>query len=91
MIKREEEKIFKYKGKQITVKQRILTVAQAQNNVKTDCFAYNEIKTDLKDGSQNIVGKTCSALNELVCKNKECRFYKNKSEYIEEIKIEEEK
>lgn len=93
MIKREEEKILTQKGKKVSIKRRIITVAQAQNEIKTDCFAYNEIITELKDGSQNIVGKTCSALNELFCKNKECRFYKTKEQYIkdmENIKTEEE-
>ncbi len=34
---------------------------------KTDCFAYIE-----KNGH-----KLCSALHEMQCKDKECRFYKN--------------
>ena len=39
--------------------------------MKTDCFAYkNERK--------------CLALNELVCKNRECRFFKTKEQFNEE-------
>lgn len=34
------------------------------NNVRTDCFAYNETQND------------CNAFTELFCKNKECKFYK---------------
>jgi len=34
--------------------------------VKEDCFAYDSKY------------KQCTALNDLYCKNEECRFYKNK-------------
>ena len=41
--------------------------------MKTDCFAY---KSKHK----------CWALNELVCKNRKCSFYKTKEQYEEERK-----
>lgn len=34
------------------------------NNVRTDCFAYNETQND------------CDAFTETFCKYKECKFYK---------------
>lgn len=40
--------------------------------VKEDCFAYRKEKEE------------CNALNELYCKNEECKFYKNREEIRKE-------
>ena len=40
--------------------------------IQTDCFAFRKEKLE------------CNALNNLYCKNEECRFYKNRDEYIKE-------
>lgn len=43
--------------------------------IKEDCFGYNpEIRQ-------------CKALTELVCKNKECKFYKTQSQFEDGIKL----
>lgn len=43
--------------------------------IKPDCFGYKEIKTKLNSM------KTCTALTEMLCKNKECPFYKDQETY----------
>lgn len=40
--------------------------------IKKDCFAYKEKQ------------KKCSALNELVCEKRKCRFFKTKEQFNEE-------
>ncbi len=44
--------------------------------IKEDCFAYNG------DKSKTI---PCTALNDLYCKNEECKFYKSKEQREKEI------
>ena len=41
-----------------------LTLDIYENHIKKDCFAYNDRK------------KECTALTQLECRTKECRFYK---------------
>lgn len=43
--------------------------------VRTDCFAYDEKYKD------------CKALREMICKNRECKFYKSRDK-INQGKIE---
>lgn len=47
-------------------------------SIKNDCFAFK--------GSRH----NCRALTELLCKNKDCKFYKTKEQYLKGIKILEE-
>ena len=47
--------------------------------VKTDCFAYQERC------------KQCRVLSELVCKKRECTFYKTQEQYDSDRKIAEAK
>ena len=42
---------------------KIVVVDKLGDKTKKDCFAYKD--------------KKCSALNDLCCKNRECRFYRN--------------
>ncbi len=42
---------------------KLIVVEKLGDMTKKDCFAYKENK--------------CYALNELYCKNRECRFYRN--------------
>ena len=43
--------------------------------IKEDCFGYNPRI------------RQCKALTELVCKNKECKFYKTQAQFEEGIKM----
>ena len=47
-------------------------------SIKEDCFAFTGSRHD------------CRALTELICKNKDCKFYKTKQEYLAGVKILEE-
>lgn len=87
IIKKEEEKTLTIEGKQLKIKRKIIPFLKSQNEIKEDCFAYNKINKKLKDGTQNVVTKTCSALNDLYCKNTECRFYKSQQKYLEELEL----
>lgn len=41
--------------------------------VKEDCFAFKTFRNGIK---------TCAVLKELLCKEKECSFYKTSEEYV---------
>lgn len=44
-------------------------------SAREDCFGYNKERRE------------CRALTELVCKNKECKFYKTQQQYEDGIKM----
>ena len=67
-----EVQITKEEARQLENRKRIdgvklVVVDKLGEKTKTDCFGYTN-----KNGHES-----CYGLNELYCKNKECRFYRN--------------
>lgn len=74
-MRKEKEIKINIKGKITNIKIRIIPKIKKHNkeikSIYEDCFAYKEA--------------TCSALNDLYCKNEECRFYKTEKQLLSEL------